>query len=1604
MNNKITLETFNNYKQKMQDIVQEVEKYLENIEDSNSLPSQQFQTEKMEEYLKLQKELLSFNLSDIPFESWSNMQIVETDEYIPDFSNSHANIDFDILEIYGKGNFKNCNIKNLEQYGRLISEEIFDETTIEKNQELFLGTSFPAEFKEKYYSCEITMDDLTSLNEQQINELSTKNIGSRFKNFMYSPSLVENLSLNNMIKLYKYSKDDFEIVTFFLDSSWINHYYFGSTNYSNLKEQITNAPVSDMKKICSDYVRNGIFGSKYCNINLNNFPPKFIEENDDIFLRNKGLPETIINKYYTRKLSVNDIAENIEIFKDISLENFMEFSYARDCEEKLGHGGLQQLITNHRDAFDYINANDSFYMLYSFIPETGTIEEKLTKAVIEFISEDINNNYMVNSNEIIEHFASFNLNKVYEYHNLEEMKNYDSRTLLLDATQRKILNTFKLEHIIKFDQSTHFFSCQLYSQLTEMKALGYFLNNLASAENINIPDKDDMTYEQFTDIMAECLETMKEHNIFTDYPDYDFIDGEFREKYPQIFIDKNAPYNLKNAFYKNKITGDFLKENKEFIPFLLDKNLTRIIRGNFEIDSYDSKDNQEYHQLQRINFLEFYGNKFGNEQLLNLIASYGNVGVNLKNCSLDISADKEGIDKQYREMIYKHITSDTFVEYKQLINNPEFVSEHKDIFLTQDDLNKIPSLIREQFAKAFYNREIRYEQLKFYPELAEILKEKNLNHIFAKYNKGQTWGNYSTNKTYNPTELELIKTIGIDKFFELCCQYGKYFEDVFAELSIRVQNGKLIDRTSPEYKALNDEELIQRIEEVITKKCYMGQKEYNYLSAPDFLKEKMPNIFLDPSAPQELQSLYYGTNKKTLSFKKIAENKDWLEYLKGKSLIPAFAKKNKGANYIKYFKLFGEEKGLKLGIKKPEVVEMLIEDNRIDLMYQWYNKTGQKFIPDIVIIDNFPIEEADKFLTSAQNWSNLMRNKRYAQYPETRDAMLKLAYSFGAFDQDTIGMKKLQELLTGIPRKYSVFQIEDLMSLEDKIINYYENLANDPTNEATMPLGIMDYENLKLELIKDGMTFNSHRIFSELFHINEDGTATLKINPQSYPNSMKYLRLILEDRDIVLSPSEAHQLFGGFNLTYDKDFREFLLKNIDTIRTQPENRKYISAIQKQFSTIKAFNSNRALTLDLALSFVIANKYSDINVGNDKVAEISAIAGYSQEDFNTLQEIYNYGKLRTFSSIPRIENKYHGYSYETLRLDDPLAMAIGTLTDCCQELNNCAEVCMEHSMVDKNGRVFIIKDQLGNIVAQSWVWRNKDVLCFDNIEIPDKAFDRAIRGQQYKKRDEFTDEVYNIYKQAAKDLIAADEKAYKDLLTEKKITQEQYEGLRLGKVTVGLGYNDIAQSLKNNASIDSGEISRPLDFEEPVKLSRPLYTNDSRTQYILEERQDRTKYSGETLPIHTDNLIEHTDQTFDQKMLLMLERLEIITKNDSLYLENQLLDAKNNEKIVSSIAINYGLNPDTTRIILHPNFAIIYDDNNNRITVGDLLYNFKVDNNHQQMDITNDVLLQIKLAFNQITKNKKIDISNLNEEQKNIYNQLGLLTEEISNRKGVGRAK
>ena len=235
-----------------------------------------------------------------------------------------------------------------------------------------------------------------------------------------------------------------------------------------------------------------------------------------------------------------------------------------------------------------------------------------------------------------------------------------------------------------------------------------------------------------------------------------------------------------------------------------------------------------------------------------------------------------------------------------------------------------------------------------------------------------------------------------------------------------------------------------------------------------------------------------------------------------------------------------------------------------------------------------------------------------------------------------------------------------------------------------------------------------------------------------------------------------------------------------------------------------------------------------------------------------------------------------------------------------------------------------------------------------------------------------------------------------------ITREQYLGLKLRKITVGLGNNDIATAIDKSAKKDEESVTEPLSFESPVTLDRSLYTSDSAEQYILENTGEKTDYDGDTLAIYNDTYIEYDDSNFDKIALLTLNKLELTTNNciDSSYC------AETSEgNFVTEIAENCYLNSSKTRIILHPNFAIIYEVNEDIIRIGEIFFNTKIENKYQNMDIEDIVAMQIRLALEQISKGKTIDTSYLNEKQKAMYEKAMNITEEnFDKERGIGHGR
>ena len=123
------------------------------------------------------------------------------------------------------------------------------------------------------------------------------------------------------------------------------------------------------------------------------------------------------------------------------------------------------------------------------------------------------------------------------------------------------------------------------------------------------------------------------------------------------------------------------------------------------------------------------------------------------------------------------------------------------------------------------------------------------------------------------------------------------------------------------------------------------------------------------------------------------------------------------------------------------------------------------------------------------------------------------------------------------------------------------------------------------------------------------------------------------------------------------------------------------------------------------------------------------------------KLHNEMLERKTSTIPRITGQKDDYTYEILKYDDMLSLAVGNITDCCFTVLGVGYQCLRHALTSQNGRIFVIKKD-NEIIAHSWLWRNGNHICFDNIETSKKT----------NKID-----FLNIYVEASKKLI---EETYK----------------------------------------------------------------------------------------------------------------------------------------------------------------------------------------------------------------------------------------------------
>lgn len=212
---------------------------------------------------------------------------------------------------------------------------------------------------------------------------------------------------------------------------------------------------------------------------------------------------------------------------------------------------------------------------------------------------------------------------------------------------------------------------------------------------------------------------------------------------------------------------------------------------------------------------------------------------------------------------------------------------------------------------------------------------------------------------------------------------------------------------------------------------------------------------------------------------------------------------------------------------------------------------------------------------------------------------------------------------------------------------------------------------------------------------------------------------------------------------------------------------------------------------------------------------------------------------------------------------------------------------------------------------------------------------------------------------------------------------------MSKVTVGLGYNDIAEYIEANAKKLQERVS-PLKENSPVLNDNYLYIADSKTQYLLSANDEfnpsKQKFSI-NLPLYSDDFSVKTRLNNVEALHLMtLKKLTALATEDND--ETDIYYDENEEEA------NEYLN-DNTKKLISANFVIVFTDNDT-LKIEALYYNPAVDKT--------TLLLQIYLAIGQIKNNLEIDISNLDEKEQQIIEEALKSEDLIKEKRGITNGK
>ena len=493
---------------------------------------------------------------------------------------------------------------------------------------------------------------------------------------------------------------------------------------------------------------------------------------------------------------------------------------------------------------------------------------------------------------------------------------------------------------------------------------------------------------------------------------------------------------------------------------------------------------------------------------------------------------------------------------------------------------------------------------------------------------------------------------------------------------------------------------------------------------------------------------------------------------------------------------------------------LLLEDKSIDDQNSSYIELRQKYMSHL-----FKNLRRDNTVDDSTNNSMFYR-------------IVKGSVSFSQIDDlETV---KALIYLSRNPQVKDVAKVEDLVSnlSEKQVQNYniklYKKLCEriKETYKNSSPLE----ENIQKLAYKMFLGFGYDKAIRILEHKKSFTSLEYLFNNLRVRNTE-----LNEDGTPKLNEKLMNYLFGSNRNDKNSNINKLLNDEI------PNFDKYFSSIYNDWDLIyKKLNGNvnTKRILDLyknPVTFLKPDEYKLEGPLQEIGTSDPAIVQKAKDWYQIMRE-------RQYSSIPKVKGDIDNYQYEMLDLDDPLALAVGYITRCCFLINGLSRESLYHSISSKNGRTFVVRKD-GELVAQSWVWRNGNALCFDNVET---------RGNYSQ------DTLLEVYQRASEELIGLSNQTENETESLKVVTygtsesrmsrpEKKFEGT-LPKVLESVGYSDakyeqcILAERKHKSLYYGDVVARYEDPRPQIKEFRDIASMSDKEVADLNRELDAIEYS------------------------------------------------------------------------------------------------------------------------------------------------------------------